>query len=75
MSGAVELRGSDGVAAETLRFLESKIAKHDRLTTALKDWAGSSPSGRPVLQVKQDEFSHDVVLQIERALFLVYEVT
>ena len=53
----------------------ANLPNHERLSMVLRWFGEMAPPVAPVLNVAQDEFSHDVVLPFKDELFLAFDVT
>lgn len=70
---AVENRGE--VESETFAALSAVVSGHRSIKNAV-DWLSTmQPPRAPSEMVTQDEYSHDVLVPLPEALWLVYDCT
>ncbi len=63
------------VDAAQLARVTAVVSGHGTLGHVLATAAAASPPAKPVALVRQDEYTHDVVMAFEPGLFVVYDVT
>lgn len=60
---------------DAFQALIAQIPRHGALSEVLKWAAQLSPARKPLQSLALDEFTHDVVIDYSKDVFLVYDVT
>jgi hypothetical protein len=75
MAEPIPIANHAGVAAEELEALARAVVEHRGLDDIFAWGRRQSPAVHPVDVVKQDEFTHDVLVPFPNGRWLVYGTT